>query len=105
MEQTRENTGDNAQAAAEASQEDLRLLPRRTQMKMQGNNPLTDNENTAENKNTGNDLQQKQGQETGSKSPGVKFYRYQFPYLAGKRKCDPGLQYGSDYLFSYSGSV
>ncbi len=100
-----ENTGDNAQAAAEASQEDLRLFAQKNTDENAGNNPLTDNENTAENKNTGNDLCRSRGRKTGSKSPGVKFYRYQFPYLAGKRKCDPGLQYGSDYLFSYSGSV
>ena len=30
-----ENTGDNAQAAAEASQEDPKAFARRTQMKMQ----------------------------------------------------------------------
>ena len=29
----------------------------------------------------------------------------QFPYLAGKRKCDPGLQYGPDDLFPHSGPV
>ena len=51
-----ENTGDNAQAAAEASQEDPKAFAQKNTDENAGNNPLTDNENTAENKNTGNDL-------------------------------------------------
>ena len=46
-----ENTGDNAQAAAEASQEDPKAFAQKNTDENAGNNPLTDNENTAENKN------------------------------------------------------
>ena len=38
-------------------------------------------------------------------SPGIKFFRYQCPYLAGAGECDPGLQYGPDDLFPHSGPV
>lgn len=51
-----ENTDDNAQGLAEAPQEDPKAFVQKNTDENAGNNALTDNENTAENKNTGNDL-------------------------------------------------
>ena len=93
-----ENTGDNAQAAAEASQEDPKAFAQKNTDENAGNNPLTDNENTAENKNTGNDLAAEAGAGNRQQSPGVIL---QIPVLPG-RKRNVILDYSMDQTIYFT---